>query len=112
MIPRVLELGSIQPKAYQPYPKGEQLIIALRLAHDGAALGDSLGRHGKAQIHIGGSTACVESGVKTAEFDGPPEKHGMEIERIVPSPVVVLRAAVIPLIPDGFQLCQIFGFFG
>ena len=66
MIPRVLELRSIQPKAYQPHPKGEQFVVTLRLAHDGAALGDGLGRYGKAQIHISGSPARMESGVKTA----------------------------------------------
>ena len=48
MIPRGLELRTIEPHANQPDPEGEQLVVADGFAHDGAALVDGLGGHGEA----------------------------------------------------------------
>ena len=52
VIPCCLEFRAIEPHANQPDPEGEQLIVADGFPHDGAALVDGLGGHGKAQVHI------------------------------------------------------------
>ena len=52
MVSCVLELLSVQPQPHQPDPEGEQLVLTVGLAHDGAALGDGLGGDGEAQIDV------------------------------------------------------------
>ena len=43
MVTGVLKLLAIEAQAHQPDTEGEQLVLALGFAHDGAALGDGLG---------------------------------------------------------------------
>ncbi len=103
----MLEFLAVEPQPHQPDPEGEQFIVTVGLAHDRAALGDSLGGDGKAQIHIGSNFSRVECGIETAPFHRPPVKDRMQIQRVIAGPVIMVCAAVISLIPDILQLCQI-----
>lgn len=103
----MLEFLAIEPQPHQPDPKGKQLIVAVGLVHDRAALGDSLGGDGKAQIHIGGNFSRMECGIETAPFHRPPVKDRMQIQCVIAGPVIMVCAAVISLIPDILQLRQI-----
>ena len=75
----MFELVSIEAQPHQPDPEGEQLVLALRLAHDGAALGDGLGGDGQAQIYIGGHFPGVEGRIKAPPFDSAAVKNRMKI---------------------------------
>ena len=56
----MLEFLAVESQPHQPDPEGEQFIVTVGLAHDRAALGDSLGGDSKAQIHIGSNFSRVE----------------------------------------------------
>ena len=101
------ELVAVEPQAHQPYPEGEQLIIAVGLAHDGAALGDGLGGHGETEVHVGGGQFGVQGGVEAPPLHRTPVKNRVEVQRVITCPIVMIRFINIPLIPDPFQLSQI-----
>ena len=44
-------------------------VVALGLAHDGAALGNGLGGDGEAQVHIGRDFPGVEGRIKAPPFN-------------------------------------------
>ena len=70
MVTGVLELLTVEAQAHQPHPEGEQLVLALGLAHDGAALGNGLGGNGETQVHIGCHFPSVEGRIKAPPFHG------------------------------------------
>ena len=109
MIPCGFKLRTIEPHANQPDTEGEQFVVADRFPHDGAALVDGLGGHGKAQVHIRLCSASMEGRIETSPFHCPTVEHGMEIECVISCPVVMLMAAVIAVIPDVLQLAEILG---
>ena len=83
MIPGVFELLTIEAQPHQPYPEGEQLVVAVGFAHDGAALGDGLGGDGEAQIDIGGHLSGVKGRIKAPPFNGAAIKSRVKIKRII-----------------------------
>ena len=85
VVTRILEFLSVKPQSHQPYPKRELLVIRMRLAHNGAALGDGLGGHGEAQIYICSHTPGVQRRVKHAEFNSAPVEYRVQIECKIPA---------------------------
>jgi hypothetical protein len=49
----------------------------------------------------------VQSGIETAPFYRSPIEDAVQIQGIVPCPVVVLRAGNISFVPDFLQLGQV-----
>ena len=81
MIPGVLELITVQSQPYQPHPEGKQLVVAVGLAHDSAALADGLRGDGEAQIDVGFCATGVEGRIKAAPFNGAAIKDRMLLSR-------------------------------
>ena len=79
MVTGMLELLSVEAQADQPDPEGEQLVLAVGLAHDGAALGDGLGGDGEAQVDVCGHLPGVEGRIKAPPFHGAAVKDRMQI---------------------------------
>ena len=48
MITGIFELVTVESQSHQPDAEGEQFVVAVGFPHDGAALVNGLGRHGKA----------------------------------------------------------------
>ena len=78
-IPGVFKFRAVEPQAHQPYPEGEQFVVAVCFLHDCAALVDRLGGHSEAQVDICRRPVSVEGGVKTAEFHSAPVKDSVEV---------------------------------
>ena len=109
MVTGVLELLAVEPQPHQPDTEGEQLVLALGFAHDGAALGDGLSGDGEAQVHIGGYFSGVEGSVETPPFHGAAVKDRMQIQGMVACPVIMLGVFHDSFVPHPFQLGEVGG---